>query len=227
MTELVLGTAQLGQEYGVTNTTGRLDDPRVAALLTEAVAAGITTFDTAEAYGDAESRLGTLMPASAAARYVTKFSLDPDRPPDVGAMVARSSTRLRAGRLGGVLLHRMADLADPRLPDVLDQLREARDAGRVDRIGVSVYDLDDLERSVDAFPTSTSCSSRAASSTPGCSITRSSRHSRIAGWNARRGASSSRACFSSPPMTSPLVSASSRPSCGCWMSSRASTASTD
>jgi aryl-alcohol dehydrogenase-like predicted oxidoreductase len=152
MTELVLGTAQLGEGYGITNTAGRLDDEAAAALLHEAVTAGVRVFDTAEAYGDAETRLGHLMPAGRAARYVTKLRLEPAGAPAVSEMIARSAARLRTDRLHGVLLHRLEDLSDHRFPDLLHQLRTARDDGRVDRIGVSVYDADDLGRSVDAFP---------------------------------------------------------------------------
>ena len=150
MTELVLGTAQLGEGYGITNTTGRLDDTTVSELLTTAVDAGISLVDTAEAYGDAESRLGALMPAPA--RYVTKFGLEADGAPDLDALITRSATRLGVESLYGILLHRVADLADPRFAELHDQLRAARDAGRVQRIGVSIYDADDLHLALEAFP---------------------------------------------------------------------------
>jgi aryl-alcohol dehydrogenase-like predicted oxidoreductase len=155
VTELVLGTAQLGFEgrYGITNTAGRLTPTAVRDLLTAAVAGGIRTFDTAEAYGDAEEQLGALMPEGGqGVRYITKFGLRPEGPADVSASIGAALERLAATRLHGVLLHRVDDVDDPRFPDVLAQLRAERDVGRVARIGVSVYDVVELERCIAAFP---------------------------------------------------------------------------
>jgi aryl-alcohol dehydrogenase-like predicted oxidoreductase len=154
VTELVLGTAQLGFDggYGITNKAGPLDPSTVRAMLETAVAGGITAFDTAEAYGDAERQLGEFMPTGAAARFITKLGLRDDASPDVPGSVSAALVRLGATRLHGVLLHRVDDLDDRRFPDLLAQLRDERDSGRVARIGVSVYDIAELERCVAGFP---------------------------------------------------------------------------
>ncbi|MBX3193988.1 MAG: aldo/keto reductase [Microbacteriaceae bacterium] len=152
MTGLVLGTAQLGHPYGLTNEVGRLSDAGVAELLGVAVASGIRTVDTAEAYGDAEDRLGALMPSEARVGYVTKVALPPVGESDVPDRIAASLARLRVSTLHGLLLHRVADLVDGRHPLLLTQLRAARDAGLVRRVGVSVYDADDLELVLEVFP---------------------------------------------------------------------------
>jgi aryl-alcohol dehydrogenase-like predicted oxidoreductase len=151
VTELVLGTAQLGDGYGVTNRVGRLDDAAVRRLLDTAAAAGIGLFDTAPAYGDAEGRLGALMPPHHPAAFITKIAL-PDGRLDVARLVRGSLGRLAVASLHGVLLHRVADLDDGRRDDLLAQLRDVRDEGLTARIGVSVYDADELEHSLDAFP---------------------------------------------------------------------------
>lgn len=154
MTDLVLGTAQLGFDgrYGITNTAGRLDPSTIRAMLETAVAGGITTFDTAEAYGDAEQRLGELMPTGAEVRFISKFGLRDGESPDVPGSISAALGRLGAPRLHGVLLHRVEDLDDPRFPEMLAQLRDERTSGRVARVGVSVYDIAELERCVAGFP---------------------------------------------------------------------------
>jgi aryl-alcohol dehydrogenase-like predicted oxidoreductase len=138
--ELILGTAQLGDAYGVTNAAGRLDDAGARLLLARATERGISTFDTAAAYGDAEVRLGRF--AAPSARFITKTALD--GPPDRAHLYGDSLGRLETPRLAAVLLHRTADLGSEHLDAALGLLRAGRDAGELERFGVSVYDIDDL-----------------------------------------------------------------------------------
>ena len=55
MSQLVLGTAQWGNAYGVTNAVGRLADSELATIVAAAHEAGITQVDTARGYGDAQA----------------------------------------------------------------------------------------------------------------------------------------------------------------------------
>ena len=50
--KLILGTAQFGLNYGISNTRGQIAPSEVNFILTEAGKAGITTLDTAAAYGE-------------------------------------------------------------------------------------------------------------------------------------------------------------------------------
>ena len=59
MQSLVLGTAQWGNPYGVTNTRGRLTDETLAEIIAVAKSSGIRAIDTAGMYGDAEARLAS------------------------------------------------------------------------------------------------------------------------------------------------------------------------
>ena len=55
---LVLGTVQFGLDYGIANVSGKPSFERVKAILTTAFDNGVTTLDTAAAYGDSEVVLG-------------------------------------------------------------------------------------------------------------------------------------------------------------------------
>jgi len=55
---LILGTAQIGLNYGATNTVGFLDEAQIELLIRSSIAAGILNFDTASAYGSSEERIG-------------------------------------------------------------------------------------------------------------------------------------------------------------------------
>lgn len=152
MADLVLGTAQFGDGYGVTNASRRLDDQTVESILDEATRRGITLFDTATEYGEAQDRIAKLMPATHNPHYVTKFSLDHEALPTAESIYARSMRRLRAESLYGLLFHKASDLKDSRARRALDIVRSARANGIIQRLGVSVYDLSELELAVSIIP---------------------------------------------------------------------------
>ncbi|MDB4130955.1 aldo/keto reductase [Flavobacteriaceae bacterium] len=56
--KLVLGTVQFGLNYGINNQQGKPSDSSVKSILDKAYTTGITLLDTAEAYGDAQERIG-------------------------------------------------------------------------------------------------------------------------------------------------------------------------
>ncbi len=147
MSKLVLGTAQFGAGYGITNREGRISDDSVRAILDVADAAGLFLLDTAPDYGDAQERLGALAGTGRRPQYVSKFTLPSSGsgPIDVAHLFSRSLDALRVPSLYGLLFHRVADLRDHRAADVWNGLREARNRGTLERIGVSIYDSDDLE----------------------------------------------------------------------------------
>lgn len=150
MSKLVLGTAQFGDNYGVTNTVGRLDDGVVADMVLTALSGGITMFDTSESYGDAQERLAEHVPSDARPEYVHKFRLHGEPTPD--SLFLDASRRLRTHHLFAVLAHHVGDLRDDRFPTALRHLRDARDHGDIDRIGVSVYDAEDVELALSVMP---------------------------------------------------------------------------
>lgn len=151
MSELGLGTAQLGLPYGVSNRTGQPSEVEAAAILAGALNSGIRTFDTAPAYGESEELLGRLLPSDATVRIVTKT------PPLAGDEVSeadcdevrrsaeRSLGRLRRERLDALLVHHGSDLALPGGERLAAALAELRDSGTVRRLGASVYDRAELD----------------------------------------------------------------------------------
>ena len=58
--KLALGTAQFGQNYGVANTIGYIDEKKAASIVRRSQEMGFDTLDTAIAYGESESILGSI-----------------------------------------------------------------------------------------------------------------------------------------------------------------------
>ncbi len=73
----VLGTAQIGMQYGIANTTGKPDLINAETIIKEAWNGGIQEFDTAQAYGESEKVLGNIfdnLNIKHSAKVITKFS---------------------------------------------------------------------------------------------------------------------------------------------------------
>lgn len=141
----MLGTAQFGAGYGITNRVGRLSDAAVAEVCEAAIAGGVCVFDTSPFYGDAQQRLGELTTPFGEIEYVSKFGLPDYGTPDGGTIIDETLRTLGVDRLRGMLFHRVQDLRDPRTDEVWALLRSAQADGTIGRIGASVYDLADLE----------------------------------------------------------------------------------
>lgn len=153
MSQLVLGTVQFGLDYGITNTAGEIADDTVVGMLKFAQSNGIHIFDTAADYGNSQLRLGQLAPVNSTPGYVTKFSLPADGSEPTKANIFQDSIDLlQVERLYGVLFHKLTDLSDPRFAPSVNILRSARDSGLISRIGVSIYNLEDLKLALKVFP---------------------------------------------------------------------------
>ena len=144
MSQLVLGTAQWGHAYGVTNTAGRLEDAEISALVDASLQAGISRVDTARGYGDAEARL---RPFSRDFQITTKIS----GADDAGDQVSASLAHLGVQLLDAVLIHDWDSVDDASRMAAVGGLCRLLDDGVASRVGVSVYYAAGLPAAVEMF----------------------------------------------------------------------------
>lgn len=156
--QLVLGTAQFGLDYGITNARGRVPEGETAQLLEQAWAGGVRLLDTARAYGDIEQVLGSLLPASGHLwRVVTKtMPLHSERVDGacvaaVDAAFAESLNRLGQSQVDALLVHHAQDLLTPGGDALYVWLKEQKDRGLARRVGASVYDGQEIAALLDRF----------------------------------------------------------------------------
>ena len=144
---LALGTVQFGLPYGVANESGQVSHTEAVAILEHAWAAGIGTLDTAIAYGQSEQRLGEIGVDNW--RVVTKMPTMPDAYTTVRDWVQESVrcslNRLHINRLHSLLLHRSQQLLEPQSEELYAALLELKEQGCVEKIGVSIYDPEELD----------------------------------------------------------------------------------
>lgn len=148
MSKLCLGTVQFGLKYGVNNALGRQPDRQECyGIIGRALQTGITCFDTASAYGDAETLLGNYSWGEYSPNIISKLS--PECPDDrhiVIEKIKESLQRLGMNQLYGYMLHRGADMQKAA---VMDGLVSAKELGLVEKIGVSIYEPEEAMQAVD------------------------------------------------------------------------------
>jgi aryl-alcohol dehydrogenase-like predicted oxidoreductase len=143
---LALGTAQFGLRYGIANRSGQVNRGDARTIVAYAAEAGLTTLDTAMAYGDSETRLGEI--GVAGWQVISKLPALPHGCSEVSSRVwaqtRDSLRRLRVAQLHGLLLHRPQDLLEQNGPALYETLQALKERGAVEKIGVSIYDPDEL-----------------------------------------------------------------------------------
>ena len=133
---LILGTAQFGLNYGISNKHGQITQSEINAILNKASQASITTLDTAAVYGDSEDRIGTSYRET---KY--NFQIISKYPPNSAKSITEcfqtSLNRLKVDRLHAYLLHSFSTYSNN--PAIIAELKQLKDAGKVDKIGISLY----------------------------------------------------------------------------------------
>jgi aryl-alcohol dehydrogenase-like predicted oxidoreductase len=147
MVDLILGTAQLGLDYGVTNRNGRPSNFEAMSLLEAASRSGVTSLDTASDYGDSEFRLGELG-YSAKFRIISKFQCIENHCYDINKQLKR----LKLSTIYAMLFHNASQIASDAGLRYLDELRSLKSQDFVKKIGFSAYQIDEIEQALVYFP---------------------------------------------------------------------------
>ena len=144
---VALGTVQFGLDYGVANKTGQPDFEAVSAILNYATRIGVQTLDTAIAYGNSEAILGRY--GAHTWQIVTKLpelDLKGTVHAEIQHHIESSLHRLRVSKLYGLMLHRPEQLLESGGDKIYKSLLEIKTQGLCEKIGVSIYGPDILDR---------------------------------------------------------------------------------
>lgn len=117
------------------------------AFVREAVAAGVGHIDTAHTYtaGESEQTLGAaLSPVPSGCVIATKGGWASGRPEALRAEIEESLRRLRTDSIALYYLHRV----DPETPleESLGAIKECCDGGKIQHVGLSNVEMDQIER---------------------------------------------------------------------------------
>jgi aryl-alcohol dehydrogenase-like predicted oxidoreductase len=157
VSRLGLGTVQFGLDYGITNSSGRVPQAEVSAILSLARAEGVSVLDTAALYGDSEAVLGQALGDWPGWRVVTKTAKFGDLS-DAQAVrervrrdFARSLARLSLDSVYGLIIHDADDLLGRHGSVLWEELVQRRAGGVVAKIGASVYSAQQIEALLNRF----------------------------------------------------------------------------
>jgi aryl-alcohol dehydrogenase-like predicted oxidoreductase len=143
---IALGSVQFGLTYGVANQSGKVTSEEAGRIIAAAYSFGMRTLDTAIAYGTSESVIGSCGVTDW--DIVTKLPAVPDHCDDVQEwsikQIEGSLNRLNVNSVYGVMLHRPDQLFGACGKELLRSLQLIKIAGYTKKIGVSIYDPDQL-----------------------------------------------------------------------------------
>lgn len=153
--KLGLGTVQWGQPYGLANQHGITTPKTVTALLGEARQHGITVLDTASLYGQSEAVLGMnplegFKVVTKTPRFTTPHISDIEAK-QLGATFQQSLDLLKCKKTYALLIHHADNFLVPGGDKLLAAMRQLKEKGLVEKIGVSVYDSTQVDALLKKF----------------------------------------------------------------------------
>ena len=138
---LTLGTAQLGLAYGVNNDRGMPTFEESGELLSTALDLGVTSFDTARAYGESESVLGRYFGENKREKtLITKAIFNGETKTTVKDSLFRqaadSAEKLGIKKLPFLMLHREGYI-EQYGDTIIKAMQDLKNEGLADGVGIS------------------------------------------------------------------------------------------
>jgi len=146
--KIILGTVQMGLDYGINNKFGKISFEESHQILLRAHASGITTLDTAEAYGNAHIVIGEFHKSYPNHRFeiVTKVphSIEEN---SFEVKINEYLKDLEVNYLEVLMFHSFDSFKSNQ--GSCTKLLELKSRGLINHIGVSVYTNDQIEYLLD------------------------------------------------------------------------------
>lgn len=144
MNKLILGTVQMGLDYGINNSSGKISLEDSFLILSKAFELGIDTLDTAEAYGNAHQVIGNFHLFNSE----IKFKVSTKVPQDIVAGEIEQKIRtyindLNVNCLEVLMFHSFDSYENNR--SIIAILNDLKSLGIIKHIGVSVYTNNQIE----------------------------------------------------------------------------------
>ena len=151
--KLSIGTANFGLPYGQDHNFEKISTNEIKAILNLAKLHGMNSLDTAIAYGDGEKILGSIGVGDW--KITSKVPSIPEKTKHIKALVIslikESLMNLKVPFLETILVHHPSDFSHRGGKEIISGLVQSKNDGLVKKIGVSVYDTDELESSMVFF----------------------------------------------------------------------------
>lgn len=141
MSEMILGTVQLGLNYGIHNDIGKPSEEKTLEILDFAFHKGIDTIDTAISYGESEKRIGIYIANSHNEfKICTKLPVHVDSE-KINEYFENSRASMAVKQFDVYYLHRFEHCKDRKIMEELVRLKKQK---RILNIGISIYAPEEL-----------------------------------------------------------------------------------
>ncbi|MEP6804378.1 MAG: aldo/keto reductase [Flavobacterium sp.] len=141
--KIILGTVQMGLDYGVNNKGGKIDFESSCQVLSKAFKLGIDTLDTAEAYGNAHQVIGDFHKLNPNSIFNIITKVPQGKIKDFESRVSDYLKQLNVDFLEVLMFHSFDSyLNNKKSISVLNELKKH---GIINHIGVSVYTNEQIE----------------------------------------------------------------------------------
>ena len=154
--KLGLGTVQFGLDYGISNYQGKTSLNEAANILQVAKSSAIDLLDTASLYGDSEAVVGQAMHGQSF-QVVTKTpqfktpKIKKEHAVQLKQAFDNSLNKLQVDNIYGLLMHQAEDLLADGGEYLMEALIEIKEIGGTQKIGVSVYNQEQIERVLNRY----------------------------------------------------------------------------
>ena len=152
LSSMSLGTVQLGMDYGIANKSGQPDEEKSFSMLRTALESGITSIDTARAYGTSEEVIGRFLKTwNGELPYITTKVVDitgdteKEIERSIVSCLEQSLKTLGLNKVNNVLLHDQKPLFENGKL-VAKAMGNLIKNGYTDKVGASVYKAEELEK---------------------------------------------------------------------------------
>jgi len=155
MSKFAIGTAQFGMEYGINSSNGRVEIPEINRILNYAKSINIDLLDTASSYGVSEEILGKISDRNfkiiTKTRHFKSTKISEEEIALLNDDFSRSLTKLNKKFVYGLLVHNSDDLFKAGANRLFNSLMALKEADKIKKVGVSVYDLRQLDFVLENF----------------------------------------------------------------------------
>jgi aryl-alcohol dehydrogenase-like predicted oxidoreductase len=144
MTKIILGTVQMGINYGINNNSGKISLKESHEILLKAYLSGITSLDTAEAYGNAHKVIGDFHKCNPTYKFqiITKVPHDIEVD-SLDSKIKEYIKELEVKCLDVLMFHSFESYINN--PKAIEVLVDLKSKGYINHIGVSVYTNSQIE----------------------------------------------------------------------------------
>lgn len=144
--KLILGTVQLGLDYGINNKEGKPSLQKSIDILREAYNNGIRILDTAESYGNSQEVIGKfhkLYPKKKFNIITKKSDFNQITYNDLDKRIIENLKILNVAQLYGYMFHNYESFY--KNESALNQLVLIKNQGKIKYLGISLYKNEELE----------------------------------------------------------------------------------